>query len=101
CSRGTCQGKNICKNQAMGPRFTIRAALYALTGMAFFSLVLAQAVRGNPWGVGAVALVVFLLAAFVPYAAWYGVVRLFGLLLGPTPLEANSASQAQHEQKEA
>lgn len=71
----------------MGPRFSIRSTLYALTAMAFFSLVIAQAVRGNAWGVGAVASVACLLAAFVPFAAWYGLVRLFGLLLGPQRLQ--------------
>lgn len=83
----------------MGFRFSIRTALVVLTVGAGFSLVLAQAVRGQEWAVGAAAAVVCLLAAPVFYAATYLLVRLAGLMLGEGP--ADREAGAAHPVEEA
>jgi hypothetical protein len=69
------------------PRFSIRALLASMAVSALISLVLAEAVRGRPWGVGfAVALasvaVLFVLHVVVFAVAWL-LARLRGLMAPP------------------
>lgn len=76
-------------------RFSIRTALVALTLGAGFSLILAQAVRGEEWAIGVVIAVVALPAALLPCAAWTLVIRGISALLvdktaEPAPAAASS-----------
>ncbi|TWT66311.1 hypothetical protein Pla123a_47050 [Posidoniimonas polymericola] len=71
----------------MNFRFSIRTALIGLTLGAGFSLVLAQAARGEDWALGVVIGAVALPAALLPCAAWTLVIRGTSALLAARATE--------------
>lgn len=70
------------------PRFTLKWLLGFTAVAGLISLVLAQAVRGEPWAVGVAIGLCSLLPVFAAYAWFFAVAWLFALLrrgLSTTP----------------
>ncbi len=65
------------------PRYTLRRLLLVMTGVALFSLVIAQAVQAKPWAIGLVAAVAGLFLSATLYACVFvGAWAIAGLRSG-------------------
>jgi hypothetical protein len=79
------------------PRFTIRALLAVTALCALFSLVIAGAVRGQPWAIGATAGVASLGTLLVFHPLAFAVARYFARLrrqMTPPPAGASPFATA-------